>query len=98
MPVQERTSKSVEPTEAQPHWSAATVSPSLVYLPSSGSSNRIPVEITNNLPQLVTLPPKAVLASLQVASEVYKHFAQSEGGEGVSIDLSATNLTLEQAQ
>ena len=31
----------VEPTEAQPYWSAATVTNSLVYLPSSGSSNRI---------------------------------------------------------
>ena len=59
----------VEPTEAQPYWSAATVTPSLVCLPSSGSSNGIPVEITNSL-QSITLPPKAVLASLQVASEV----------------------------
>lgn len=38
-----------------------------------------------------------MLASLQVASEVYKHSAQSEDGEGVSIDLSATNLTPELA-
>ena len=87
----------VEPTDAQPQWSAATVTPSLVCLPFSGTSNRIPVEITNNSPQPITLPPKALLASLQVASEVYKHSAQSEDGEGVSIDLSATNLTPEQA-
>ena len=33
-----------EPTEAQPYWSAATVTNSLVCLSSSGSSNRIPVE------------------------------------------------------
>ena len=87
----------VEPTGAHPQWSAATVTPSLVCLPFSGTSNRIPVEITTNSPQPITLPPKAVLASLQVASEVYKHSAQSEDGEGVSIDLSATNLTPEQA-
>ena len=88
----------VEPTDAEPHWSAATLTPSLVCLPCSGSSNRIPVEITNNSPQPITLPSKAVLASLQVASEVYKHSTQSEDGEGVSIDLSTTNLTSEQAE
>ena len=87
----------VEPTDAQPQWSAATVTTSLVCLPFSGTSNRIHVKITNNSPQPITLPPKVVLASLQVASEVYKHSAQSEDGEGVSIDLSATNLTPEQA-
>lgn len=88
----------VEPTQAQPYWSATTVTPSLVCLPSSGSSSHIPIEITNNLPQPITSPPRAVLASLQVASKVYKNSAQSEDGEGVSINLSATNLTPEQPE
>lgn len=48
----------VEPTEAQPYWSAATATRSLVCLTSSGSSNRIPVELTSNLPKLITLPQR----------------------------------------
>lgn len=75
----------------QPYRSAATVTPSPVCLPSSGSSNRIPVELTNN-------PPQPIILSLQFASEFYKDSAQSEDGEGLSIDLSATNLTPEQAE
>ena len=54
--------------------------------------------LRNNSPQTIALPPKAVLALLQVASEVYKHSAQSENGEGFSIDLSAANLTPAQAE
>ena len=39
-----------------------------------------------------------MLASLEVASEVYKHPVQSEDGEGVSVYLNARNLTPEQAE
>lgn len=81
----------VEQTKEQPYRSAATVTPSLVCLPSSGSSNSIPVQLTNNSPQ-------PIIISLQFASEFYKDSAQSEDGEGISIDLSATNLTPEQAE
>jgi len=35
---------------------------------------------------------------VQVASEVYKDSAQSEDGEGLGIDLSATNFTSEMAE
>ena len=78
----------VEQTKEPPYRSAATVNPSLVCLPSSGSSNRIPVELINNSPQPIIL-------SLQIASEFYKDSTQSEDGEGLSIDLSATNMTPE---
>ena len=59
-----------EPAEAQPYWSVATVTPSVVCLTSCGSSDRIYVDLTSNSPKFITLPLKAVLPSLQVASEV----------------------------
>ena len=62
----------VEPLDKLQHNSTLEVIPGLVRPSPSGSICRIPVEVTNNSAQLITLPQKANLASRQVTSEVFE--------------------------
>ena len=49
----------VEPLDKLKHHSSVEVTPGLVSLLRSGSTCCVPVEVTNNSAQPVTLPPKA---------------------------------------
>ena len=62
----------VELLDKLQHNSTLEVTPGLVRLSPGGSICCIPVKVTNNSAQPITLPPKANLASLQVASEVFE--------------------------
>ena len=85
----------VEPLDKLQH-DPLEVTPGLASLSPSGSTCRVPVEVTNNSAQPVTLPPKANLASLKVASEVFE--AQNKYGacKNIDVDLSASALSPEQ--
>ena len=50
----------------------------LVSLSPSGSTCRVPVEVTNNLAQPVTLPPKGNLVSLKLPLKSLKHRTSTE--------------------
>ena len=86
----------VEPLDKLQHNSTLEVTPGLVRLSPSGSICCIPVEVTTNSAQPITLPPKANLASLQVASEVFEAQNGSEACNNVDVDLSASTLSPEQ--
>ena len=88
----------VELLKRPPHLSPIEVTPSFVSLETSGLTCRIPVELTNNTSRSVSLPPKAVLASLQVASEVCEAQDQPTVRNSVDIDLSSATLSPEQAE
>ena len=80
----------VERLDKLRHNSTVEVTPGLVRLSPSGSICCIPVKVTNNSAQPITLPPKANLASLQVASEVVEVQNESEACKNVDVDLSAS--------
>ena len=92
-----------EPLEQ--HHTSITVTPALTCLAPTGTKNRIPVELTNNSSQPVTLPPRAILASLQLASEVVVKPSGNppDANTGpdyppVKLDLSDTMLNSEQKE
>ena len=86
----------VEPLDKLQQHSSLEVTPGLVSLSPSGSTCRVPVEVTNNSAQPVTLPPKTSLASLKVASEVCKAQNKDEACNNVDVDLSVSTLSPEQ--
>ena len=86
----------VEPHDKLQHNSTLEVTPGLVRPLPSGSIGHISVEVTNNSAQPITLPPKANLASLQVASEIFEAQNGSEACKNVDVDLSASTLSPEQ--
>ena len=66
--------------------STLEVTPGLIRLSPGCSTCCIPVEVTTNSVQPTTLPPKANLASLQVASEVLEAQNGSESCKNVDVD------------
>lgn len=75
----------VEPLDKRPHHSTLEVTPGLINSAPAGSTCHITVELTHHSAQLVLLPPKVNLASLQFALEVYKAQSKSEPSEKVDI-------------
>ena len=75
----------VEPLDKRPHHSTLEVTPGLINSAPAGSTHHITVELTHHSAQLVLLPPKDNLASLQVALEVYEPQSKSEPSEKVDI-------------
>ena len=86
----------VEPLDKPQHNSTLEVTPGLVRLSPSGSTCHIPVEVTNNSAPPTTLPPKANLASPQVASEVFEAQNGSDACKDVDVNLSASTFSPEQ--
>ena len=87
----------IEPPPGQNN--GLTVTPVLTCLTSGGIRTRVPVEVTNNSTTPIKLAPGAVLASLQVASEVLLEPPSTKPAKRSSdpkVDLSDTTLSAEQ--
>ena len=83
-----------------------TVTPSLITLSPKGTKCRVPVEITNNSPQPLTLSARKVIATTHLAQEVMGRLGEKQGQKclgdeqtaDVGVNLTDATLTTEQKE
>ena len=96
----------IESGEGRAQTEGLTVTPSLVTLSPRGAKCRVPVEVTNNSPHPLILPPRTVVATAHLVQGVTQppgrdQGQQSLGGEQtthVKVELSDAPLTVAQKE